>query len=76
MPARRSRSRRTVALIATATVAGSGVALTAPAIANAAPGRLCSDVQSVHPGHVGDERERGPQPAGGNAQTHCRGVEE
>ncbi|MFF2028144.1 cutinase family protein, partial [Streptomyces sp. NPDC058171] len=37
MPARRSRTRRTVALIATATVAGGGVALTAPAIVNAAP---------------------------------------
>ncbi|QHE73689.1 cutinase family protein (plasmid) [Rhodococcus sp. ZPP] len=37
MPARRSRTRRTVALIATATVAGGGVVLTAPAIVNAAP---------------------------------------
>ena len=37
MPSRRSRIRRTVALIATVTVAGGGVVLTAPALVNAAP---------------------------------------
>ncbi|HEY9314937.1 cutinase family protein [Williamsia sp.] len=37
MPVRCLRSRRAVALIATVTVAGAGVTLTAPAIANAVP---------------------------------------
>ena len=49
MPARRSRTRRTVALIATATVVV-GVALTAPAIANAAPNNCAATFNLFIPG--------------------------
>ncbi|MDT2007198.1 cutinase family protein [Rhodococcus opacus] len=49
MPARRSRTRRTVALIATATVVV-GVALTAPAIAHAAPTTCAATVNLLIPG--------------------------
>ncbi|TQC40101.1 cutinase family protein [Rhodococcus sp. WS4] len=49
MPARRSRTRRTVALIATATVVV-GVALTAPAIANAAPTHCAATFNLLIPG--------------------------
>ncbi|NHU43023.1 cutinase family protein [Rhodococcus sp. A14] len=49
MPARRSRTRRTVALIATATVVV-GVALTAPAIANAAPTTCAATFNLLIPG--------------------------
>ncbi|QSE86616.1 cutinase family protein [Rhodococcus koreensis] len=49
MPARGSRTRRTVALIATATVVV-GVALTAPAIANAAPTTCASTFNLLIPG--------------------------
>ncbi|TQC41636.1 cutinase family protein [Rhodococcus sp. WS4] len=49
MPARRSRTRRTVALIATATVVV-GVALTAPAIANAAPTNCAATFNLFIPG--------------------------
>ncbi|MET4614128.1 hypothetical protein ABIC28_005141 [Rhodococcus sp. PvR044] len=50
MPARRSRARRAVALIVTATVAGAGVALTAPAIANADPARCAATFNLFIPG--------------------------
>ncbi len=49
MPARRSRTRRTVALIATATVVV-GVALTAPPIANAAPTNCAATFNLLIPG--------------------------
>ena len=49
MPARGSRTRRTVALIATATVVV-GVALTAPAIANAAPTNCAATFNLLIPG--------------------------
>ncbi|NDV08794.1 cutinase family protein [Rhodococcus sp. IEGM 248] len=49
MPARRSRTRRTVALIATATVVV-GVALTAPAIANANPANCAATLNLLIPG--------------------------
>ena len=65
MPARRSRSRRTVALIATATVAGSGVALTAPAIANAAPVSCAATFNLFIPGTWETEENADPaQPVG------------
>ncbi|WP_054247573.1 cutinase family protein [Rhodococcus opacus] len=48
MPARGSRIRRTVALIATATVVG--VALTAPAIADAAPNNCAATFNLLIPG--------------------------
>ncbi|MDV7088995.1 cutinase family protein [Rhodococcus opacus] len=48
MPARGSRARRTVALLATATVVG--VALTAPAIANAAPTNCAATFNLFIPG--------------------------
>ncbi|MGW4336777.1 cutinase family protein [Rhodococcus koreensis] len=50
MPSRRSRIRRTVALIATATLAGGGVVLTAPAIANAAPTNCAATFNLLIPG--------------------------
>ncbi|ROZ52818.1 cutinase family protein [Rhodococcus sp. WS1] len=50
MPARRSRSRRTVALIVTATVAGGTIALTVPAIANAAPANCAATFNLFIPG--------------------------
>lgn len=50
MPARRSRTHRAVALIATATVAGGGIALTAPAIANAAPTKCAVTFNLFIPG--------------------------
>ncbi|ANS32045.1 hypothetical protein R1CP_37195 (plasmid) [Rhodococcus opacus] len=49
MPARRSRTRRTVALIATATVVV-GVALTAPAITNANPANCAATLNLLIPG--------------------------
>lgn len=62
---RRSRSRRTVALIATATVAGSGVALTAPAIANAAPASCAATFNLFIPGTWETEENADPaQPVG------------
>ncbi|MFD6677297.1 cutinase family protein [Rhodococcus zopfii] len=65
MPARRSRSRRTVALIATATVAGSGVALTAPAIANAAPASCAATFNLFIPGTWETDENADPtQPVG------------
>ncbi|MBH0119226.1 cutinase family protein [Rhodococcus sp. CX] len=65
MPARRSRSRRTVALIATATVAGSGVTLTAPAIANATPASCAATFNLFIPGTWETDENADPaQPVG------------
>lgn len=50
MPARRSRARRAVALIVSATVAGGGVALTAPTIANADPASCAATFNLFIPG--------------------------
>jgi hypothetical protein len=50
MPVRYVRSHRAVALIAAATVAGAGVALTAPAIAHAAPTKCAATFNLFIPG--------------------------
>ncbi|RZL21831.1 MAG: cutinase family protein [Rhodococcus sp. (in: high G+C Gram-positive bacteria)] len=50
MPVRYVRSRRAVALIAAVTVAGAGVALTAPTIANAAPTKCAATFNLFIPG--------------------------
>ncbi|GAA4470881.1 hypothetical protein GCM10023094_00550 [Rhodococcus olei] len=50
MPARPSRGRRTVALIATATVASGGAALNAPAVASAAPNNCAATFSLFIPG--------------------------
>lgn len=50
MPVRYVRSRRAVALIAAVTVAGAGVALTAPAIAHAAPTKCAATFNLFIPG--------------------------
>lgn len=65
MTVRHSRSRRTVALIASATVAGSGVALTAPSIANAAPTACASTFALFIPGTWETDENADPnQPVG------------
>ncbi len=72
MPARRSRTRRTVALIATATVVV-GVALTAPPDRQRRPDQLRGDIQPAHPRNVGDQRERRPEPARRHARPRRGG---
>ena len=62
---RRSRSLCTVALIATATVAGSGVMLTAPAIANATPAGCAATFNLFIPGTWETDENADPaQPVG------------
>ena len=50
MPARRSRARNLVALVACATVAGGSVAVTAPAIAHADPTGCAATFNLLIPG--------------------------
>lgn len=65
MPVRRSRSRRTVALIATATVASGGALLTAPAFAHAAPAGCTSTFNLFIPGTWETDENADPnQPVG------------
>ncbi|MGW0025413.1 cutinase family protein [Rhodococcus sp. NPDC003383] len=65
MPVRRWRSRRTVALVATATVASGGVLLTAPAIAHAAPTDCVSTFNLFIPGTWETDENADPsQPVG------------
>ncbi|QXF84357.1 cutinase family protein (plasmid) [Rhodococcus pyridinivorans] len=65
MPVRRWRSRRTVALVATATVASGGVLLTAPAIAHAAPTDCVSSFNLFIPGTWETDENADPsQPVG------------
>ncbi|MCT7293762.1 cutinase family protein [Rhodococcus sp. PAE-6] len=65
MPVRRWRSRRTVALVATATVASGGVLLTAPAIAHAAPTHCASTFNLFIPGTWETDENADPsQPVG------------
>ena len=65
MPVRRWRSRRTVALVATATVASGGVLLTAPAIAQAAPTPCASTFNLFIPGTWETDENADPsQPVG------------
>ncbi|WML66196.1 cutinase family protein [Rhodococcus sp. AH-ZY2] len=65
MPVRRWRSRRTVALVATATVASGGVLLTAPAIARAAPTACASTFNLFIPGTWETDENADPsQPVG------------
>ncbi|MEE2061574.1 cutinase family protein [Rhodococcus artemisiae] len=65
MPVRRSRSRRTVALIATATVASGGALLTAPALAHAAPAGCTSTFNLFIPGTWETDENADPnQPVG------------
>nr|WP_172687836.1 cutinase family protein [Prescottella equi]ARX60092.1 putative secreted cutinase [Prescottella equi] len=65
MPVRQSRTRRTVALIATATVAGGCVALTAPAIATAAPTSCAATFNLFIPGTWETSEDADPsQPVG------------
>ncbi len=65
MPVRRWRSRRTVALVATATVASGGVLLTAPAIAQAAPTPCASTFNLLIPGTWETDENADPsQPVG------------
>ncbi|KSZ56103.1 cutinase [Rhodococcus pyridinivorans KG-16] len=65
MPVRRSRSRRTVALIATATVASASALLTAPAIAHAAPTKCASTFNLFIPGTWETDENADPsQPVG------------
>ncbi|USI93068.1 cutinase family protein [Rhodococcus pyridinivorans] len=65
MPVRRWRSRRTVALVATATVASGGVLLTAPAIARAAPTHCASTFNLFIPGTWETDENADPsQPVG------------
>ncbi|UQB75946.1 cutinase family protein (plasmid) [Rhodococcus ruber] len=65
MPVRRWRSRRTVALVATATVASGGVLLTAPAIAHAAPTACASTFNLFIPGTWETDENADPsQPVG------------
>ncbi len=65
MPVRRWRSRRTVALVATATVASGGVLLTAPAIAHAAPTDCVSTFNLFIPGTWETDETADPsQPVG------------
>ena len=65
MPVRRSRSRRTVALVATATVASGSVLLTAPAIAHAAPTHCASTFNLFIPGTWETDENADPsQPVG------------
>lgn len=65
MPVRRWRSRRTVALVATATVASGSVLLTAPAIAHAAPTHCASTFNLFIPGTWETDENADPsQPVG------------
>lgn len=65
MPVRRWRSRRTVALVATATVASGGVLLIAPAIAHAAPTDCVSTFNLFIPGTWETDENADPsQPVG------------
>jgi hypothetical protein len=65
MPVRHSRSRRTVALIATATVASGSALLTAPAIAHAAPTQCASTFNLFIPGTWETDENADPgQPVG------------
>ncbi|MEV8195102.1 MULTISPECIES: cutinase family protein [Rhodococcus] len=65
MPVRRWRSRRTVALVATATVASGGVLLTVPAIAHAAPTHCASTFNLFIPGTWETDENADPsQPVG------------
>ncbi|WP_413768770.1 cutinase family protein [Rhodococcus pyridinivorans] len=65
MPVRHSRSRRTVALIATATVASASALLTAPAIAHAAPTTCAATFNLFIPGTWETDENADPsQPVG------------
>jgi len=61
MPARRPRTRRIVAVIATATVVGGGVALTAPTVANAAPTNCAATFNLFIPGTWETNENADPQ---------------
>ncbi|MCT7293694.1 cutinase family protein (plasmid) [Rhodococcus pyridinivorans] len=65
MPVRHSRSRRTVALVATATVASGSALLTAPVIAHAAPTKCAATFNLFIPGTWETDENADPsQPVG------------